>query len=123
MRAGGLGYGLRVFLKGKFESGFDLFARLSDLEKLVRTSDLIITAEGAIDRSTAMGKGAGAVGELAKSLGKRCIALAGTVKERPAGLFDFIYSIHPEIAALGEAQRNAKAHLKAIAGVAAKSLS
>ena len=61
------------------ESGFELFARLSDLERSIRAADLVITGEGAIDRSTLMGKGVGRVAGLCKRLRVPCIGLAGAM--------------------------------------------
>jgi len=118
--AGGLGYGLRALLNSHFESGFDLFARLSNLKHRIKNSDLVITGEGCIDRSSAMGKGAGAVGKLANQLGKKCVALAGMVKEKPAALFDFVAAIYPDVAELDEAQQRPKIHLKTLARKAAE---
>ena len=77
--AGGLGFGLLAFLGATLEPGFDLFARLAKLERRLRNTHLVITGEGAIDKSTLMGKG---VGEVARRCAPRripCIGLAGTV--------------------------------------------
>src|SRR6185503_10980480 len=54
--AGGLGYGLRCFASAKLQPGFALFARHARLEERLKSVDLVITGEGAIDQSTAMGK-------------------------------------------------------------------
>lgn len=77
--AGGLGFGFSGFLGGKLESGFELFAREAELEKKMRGVDLVISGEGTIDRSTAMGKGAGCVAALARKLRIPCIGLAGVL--------------------------------------------
>jgi glycerate kinase len=39
---------------------------------------LVITGEGAIDRSTAMGKGVGQIARSCRELGIPCVGLAGT---------------------------------------------
>ncbi|HEX6273403.1 MAG TPA: glycerate kinase, partial [Polyangiaceae bacterium] len=77
--AGGLGFGMRAFLGGSFESGAALFARLSDLERRVRGADLIVTGEGTLDAQSFLGKGVGMVAEVAARAGKPCFCLAGTV--------------------------------------------
>ena len=77
--AGGLGFGLLAFLGAELQPGFELFAKQSALERRLRAADLVVTGEGAIDRSTLMGKG---VGQLAQNCRKQkipCIALAGIV--------------------------------------------
>jgi glycerate 2-kinase len=80
--AGGLGFGLRAFAGGAFTSGFDLFARLSHLHHRMKATDLVITAEGRIDRSTLMGKGVGGVAQMARALRKPCLGFAGVLGDR-----------------------------------------
>ena len=79
--AGGLGFGLMTFAGAEPESGFEIFARHSKLQNLIRQSDVVITGEGAIDRQTLMGKGVGAVATLAAEQGVPCLALAGHVED------------------------------------------
>jgi len=59
--AGGLGFGFLSFVGGRLESGFELFAKQSELAGKIRAADLVITGEGSIDLSSFMGKGAGCV--------------------------------------------------------------
>jgi glycerate kinase len=77
--AGGLGFGLLAFLGAKLEPGFDLFARLAKLERRLRSADLVITGEGAIDKSTLMGKGVGEIARRCRAARIPCLGLAGTV--------------------------------------------
>ncbi|HEY5909346.1 MAG TPA: glycerate kinase [Verrucomicrobiae bacterium] len=77
--AGGLGFGLSAFLGARLTSGFELFAKLARLDGRLRRCDCVITGEGAIDRSTLMGKGVSELARRARSLGKPCIALGGVV--------------------------------------------
>ncbi len=77
--AGGRGFGLMAFLRARAESGFDLFARHAQLLRRLRKADLVVTGEGALDRSTLMGKGVGQVGRACRRLGIPCIGLAGSV--------------------------------------------
>jgi glycerate 2-kinase len=77
--AGGLGFGLLAFLGAELQPGFDLFARQSGLEQRLRAADLVVTGEGAIDRSTLMGKGVGQIARRCRKLKIPCIGLAGMV--------------------------------------------
>jgi glycerate kinase len=80
--AGGLGFGLRAFVGGEFEPGFDAFARYSGLAKRLRTADLVLTGEGAVDRQTLMGKGVGELAQWCRGRRVPCVALAGTAAMR-----------------------------------------
>jgi glycerate kinase len=84
--AGGLGYGLRCFLGARLVPGFDLFARYADLDRRLRSAQLVITAEGTIDASTLMGKGVGQVARRCRELGVPCLGLSGRAD------FEFISS-------------------------------
>ncbi|MGD0017536.1 MAG: glycerate kinase, partial [Verrucomicrobiia bacterium] len=77
--AGGLGFGLSAFLGARLESGFDLFARQTMLDRHLRSADLVIVGEGAIDSSTFMGKGVGQIATCCRKQGIPCVALAGSV--------------------------------------------
>jgi len=79
--AGGLGFGLKCFFSAKLEPGFELFAKYADIPRRLRNADLVITGEGAIDRSSLMGKGVGQLASLCRSLKIPCIGLAGSVKK------------------------------------------
>ncbi|MGA2241383.1 MAG: glycerate kinase [Verrucomicrobiota bacterium] len=77
--AGGLGFGLLAFLGAQLEPGFDLFARQAAVERHLRSADLVIIGEGAIDSSTFMGKGVGQIAARCRRQGIPCVALAGYV--------------------------------------------
>lgn len=84
--AGGLGFGLRAFAGARLTPGFDLVARQSGLKQLIRSADLVITGEGALDRQTLMGKGVGEIALLCRRARKPCFGLAGCVEDpRRAG--------------------------------------
>lgn len=114
--AGGLGFGLMTFCSAKAKPGFEMFARQARLARRLRRFDLVITGEGAIDVSTAMGKGAGQLALLCRTHKLPCVGLAGQVKQTPGvaemfqatlGLTDF----HTSVAA----HRNPKKHLASLA--------
>lgn len=117
--AGGLGYGLRVFLDGTFESGFDIFTRLSNLESRIAAADLIITAEGSIDAQTEMGKGTGAIATLARKHKKRCLGLAGYLPQKENRAFDLTLGIAPDLTNIEDAKRQPAFWLEKLAALAA----
>jgi glycerate kinase len=79
--AGGLGFGLAAFANAQFVSGFELFAQQVGLYRLMVITDLIVTGEGALDRSTLMGKGAGQVAALGRARKLPVIGLAGVIRD------------------------------------------
>jgi len=93
--AGGLGFGLIAFAGAKVESGFDLFARYANLAERIRSADLVITGEGAMDEQTAMGKGVGQVARLCRQRKVPCLALAGHVEKsvRQSKLFAAVQAL------------------------------
>jgi len=78
--AGGLGFGLAVFCNASLRSGFELFVERTKLQRHIRMADIVITGEGAIDRSTIMGKGVGELARLCRKEKIPCIAIGGTSK-------------------------------------------
>jgi glycerate 2-kinase len=79
---GGLGFGLQAFLGAQMQPGFEVFSRHAELEGHLRRADLVITGEGAIDRSTMMGKGVGEIARRCDRLNIPCIGLAGVVSAK-----------------------------------------
>lgn len=77
--AGGLGFGLMAFAGAKLEQGFNLFSGEAKLLQRLRAADLVLTAEGAIDASTFMGKGVGQLAALCRQLNLTCILFAGQI--------------------------------------------
>lgn len=75
--AGGLCGGLLAVLGGKTESGFDIIAKLADLEEQIKSADIVVTGEGKTDYQTLMGKLPFKVAELAKKHNKRCVLISG----------------------------------------------
>jgi glycerate kinase len=79
--AGGLGFGLAAFTGATLTPGFELVAQESDLEARLRHTDLVITGEGRIDRSSLMGKATGELANCCRTAGVPCIALGGEVEK------------------------------------------
>lgn len=77
--SGGLAAGLAGVLGAQLQSRFDVFLESADLDRRLRDADLVITAEGAIDASTALGKIPTEVARRAKLHSRPVIALCGTI--------------------------------------------
>lgn len=77
--SGGLGAGLAGGLGGRLASRFDVLLDHTELDRFLAEADLVITAEGAIDASTALGKIPAEVARRAKAHDKAVVALAGTI--------------------------------------------
>ena len=111
--AGGLGFGLRCFFNGRFESGFDIFVRYARLPERIRTAQLVITGEGAIDVSTLMGKGVGEIAKLCQQAGVPCIGLAGTLRrselmeQTGQQYFTQVFGVSPDLTTPELAMRDA----------------
>ena len=120
--AGGLGFGLRLFLGAKLQPGFALFARHADLVRRLRRVDLVLTGEGALDKSTLMGKGVGELGRLCQRLGIPCLALGGVLTEPRAvkKLFTDARAITPHLTTPQNALAQPAHWLTRLAEIAAK---
>jgi len=77
--AGGLGAGLVAFLQAELRPGAELVLELSGFEAALAGADLVLTAEGRLDRQTACGKAPAAVARAAGRHGIPCLALAGSL--------------------------------------------
>ncbi|GAA2450841.1 glycerate kinase [Actinomadura vinacea] len=76
--SGGLGAGLAA-VGARLLPRFEVLLEHVDLDGLLARADLVITAEGAIDRQTSRGKIPAEVARRAKRYGKPVLALAGTI--------------------------------------------
>ncbi|MGL5808583.1 MAG: glycerate kinase family protein [Nocardioides sp.] len=76
--AGGVGYAI-LALGGTRRTGIGVVAEAVRLRERVRAADLVITGEGAFDFSSRSGKVPHGVAEVAASVLRPCIALAGQV--------------------------------------------
>jgi glycerate 2-kinase len=77
--AGGLGFGLAAALGARFVPGSATVGELVGLTDLLDGADTVITGEGRLDATTAVGKVVGHVAELARSRGARVLAVVGQV--------------------------------------------
>lgn len=79
--AGGLGAGLMVFLNAALKSGVDIVIEKTNLKKIVKDADFVITGEGKIDSQTINGKTPIGVAKVAKEFNVPVIAVAGCVSD------------------------------------------
>ena len=75
--AGGVGGGAVAFLGAQLVSGIENFLEITQLEKLIKDCDLVITGEGKLDLQTQEGKVISGVCNLAKKYNKSIIAVCG----------------------------------------------
>jgi glycerate kinase len=122
--AGGLGFGLLAFLDARLAPGFDLFAKHTALEKHLHQVDMVITGEGAIDRSTLMGKGVGQIARRCRELKIPCIGVAGIV-DAPARLSSLFAAAHAltDLTSAKQARAGGAAWLERLAAKVARQIS
>ena len=112
--AGGLGFGLLMFVNATLESGFKAISRLMDLEKRVSAADLVITGEGRLDAQSLHGKAPFEISQLATRHGKPVIGFAGMIDDDLPG-FDACIPIANGPLTLEESRRHAAELLRAAA--------
>ena len=96
--AGGLGAAL-ASVGGRLVSGASLVLERIDFRAQAAGADLVVTGEGAVDRSSTEGKAVGEVLRACRELGVRCELFGGRVDEAPAGTSPHALSGDPARAA------------------------
>lgn len=79
---GGLGSGAKIFLHATVRKAMDYIAELTELDKRIRSTDIVITGEGKIDTQTLSGKVVSTVARKGASANKKVIALCGVCELR-----------------------------------------
>jgi glycerate 2-kinase len=114
--AGGLGFGAQCFLNAALKSGIDAILDLTNFDKQLIDSDLIITGEGRLDAQTGQGKLISGIVNRAKKANIPVIALCGSVDMAPQYLADFgllaAFSINQKSTNLAEALANTAINLE-----------
>lgn len=123
--AGGLGYALLSFMGATIRPGIDIVIDATGLKELAKDCDLIVTGEGRLDRQTTMGKAPGGILRIAREMGKRVVAVGGTIdhcKELDNSDFEALYATMPEGMSLDRAMQSevAKENLRRTAQQIAK---
>jgi len=121
--AGGLGFGFLAFLGARLEPGFELFAKHAGVDAHLRSADVVITGEGALDKSTLMGKGVGKVARRCRQVDIPCIGMAGIVSREVASTktFQGTYAL-VNFTTINEAKAKPAFWLERVAAVAAVEL-
>ena len=104
--AGGLGGGFVAFLNAELKPGIEMVLQAIDFDKHLLNSDLVITAEGKLDKQTAMGKAASGILDAASQKKIPVIAIGGTVEDKEVLLkrgFSSLFSTTPSTMSLKEA--------------------
>ncbi len=104
--AGGLGGGFVAFLNSELKPGIEMVLEAIDFEKHLQNADLVITAEGKLDKQTAMGKAASGILDAARQKNIPVIAIGGIVEDREVLLkrgFSSLFSTTPSTMPLKEA--------------------
>ena len=96
--AGGLGAAL-ASLGGRLLAGASVVLERIDFTAQARMADLVVTGEGAVDRSSTEGKAVGEVLHVCSELGVRCELFGGRVDEAPPGTQPHALSGDPDRAA------------------------
>jgi len=113
--AGGAAAGLHAYLNAKLVNGIDYFLSLTNFDKALQVSNLVITGEGSIDRQTLQGKGPYGVAVRAKKLNIPVIGVAGSIPLVPDNelqqYFDVLISINNEAVDLATAMANTRQNL------------
>jgi glycerate kinase len=84
--AGGLGFGLRVFVGARLRSGAASVGEAVGLQERIGAADLVVTGEGALDATSLGTKVVGEVLRLARLSGRRVAVVCGRAEVRPAGV-------------------------------------
>lgn len=79
--SGGLGAGLYAFLGARLHPRYEIMTKYLDVEGLLKNTDLVFTAEGAIDGQTLRGKIPSEIAKRAKHYRLPVIVLAGSIGE------------------------------------------
>ena len=77
--AGGLGWGLQVFLGAKLQPGIEAIMDAAGMDEKIKAADLVITGEGRIDSQSVCGKVIDGVAGRAKRYHKPVAAIAGSL--------------------------------------------
>lgn len=120
--AGGLPYGILIFLGGYVRKGITLVTELVDLEGHIKNADVVFTGEGRLDSTTFRNKTVMGVGEIARKVAREqnrkipVVAVAGCVGEYDSrdsvDYLDHIHAASPATIGMDEVRQNGRKYLK-----------
>ena len=113
--AGGLGYGLLVFLNATLKPGIDILIDKCNFKEKIQNANLLITGEGKTDYQTAFGKAPVGLAKVAKEYSIPVICISGALGENYEAVYshgiDGAFSIIPDTMNLEQAITNTKEYL------------
>lgn len=113
--AGGVGFLLKALLGAKLYPGFLYLAKLTNLERKIKKSRVIISGEGYLDSQTLLGKGVIELAKLALKSKKKLVIFCGgynqKVKWEKFGI-SYIFKIKPSYMSLTKALKNGRLNLQ-----------
>jgi glycerate kinase len=77
--AGGLGFGLGVYVNATLRPGIDVVIDAAGLRDRAKGADLLVTGEGRMDAQSGYGKAPFGVARIAREAGAPCVAFCGSV--------------------------------------------
>ncbi len=118
--SGGIGATLAGLLGATLRPRFDIITRYMDFDRHLDDADLVITAEGRLDRQSAKGKIPGEIGVRARERGTPVFVLAGAIGDGAEDVLDHGVTAYASIASgpstLAEAMAETEKRLEAAAG-------
>ncbi len=125
--AGGIAASMAVYLNAEIVSGIEFLLNLTGFNQSIKTTDLLITAEGGLDEQTLAGKGPYGVAKMAKAHGVPVIVLAGQISQtldlKLFKHFDAVFPIGTGPVSLDEAIQYTEKNIIRTASQIAKTLS
>jgi glycerate kinase len=113
--AGGMAAGIAGILGGRLEPGADFVLDRLNVRQRLAGKDVVLTAEGHVDRQTLQNKAPYALARAARAMGVPVIVLAGGISDDVHGdgfdSFDAVVPISPRPMSLEEAMQRAREHL------------
>lgn len=85
--AGGLGMGMKAFLKAKLKPGIEAIMDVSNIDEKIRNADIVVTGEGRIDGQSVCGKVVDGIARRAKLYNKPVIAVVGSAEQDLENVF------------------------------------
>lgn len=113
--AGGVAVGLMTFFDTTIVPGTGYIMDLLQADQHLEWADLVITAEGTLDRQTFGGKAPSVLASHANRKNKKVICIAGKVPHRadqPDNVFDAVFAMQNQPMSLEESIRNTLVNIK-----------
>lgn len=117
--AGGVSAGLNALLNAELVNGIDQFLDITEFDKELAITDLVITGEGSLDETTLKGKAPFGVAARARKRSKKVIGIGGsipaTITSKFTSYFDRLVSINEGITDIDIAMKKTFENLQSTA--------